>query len=178
MTTLGDFSIGDTAQVDTGLKHRRVFLFLGHETFVRLCRARDLLQEVPEEPALIKDVARESGMSMFHFIRRFEALFGATPHQIRINARLDRAKLLLARGQHSVTEVCMEVGFASLGSFSEMFSRRIGVAPSHFQRAARAMVQIPHQVPPRLFPGCLSLMGYLPPSVFRNFQEAPSSVLR
>ena len=153
-------------------------MFLGHETFVRLCRARDLLQEVPEDPILIKDVARETGMSLFHFIRRFEALFGVTPHQFRINARLHRAKLLLARGQHSVTDVCMEVGFESLGSFSEMFSRRVGVSPSSFQRSARSMVQIPRQLPPRLFPGCLSLMGYLPTAAFRNFQEEPTPALR
>jgi AraC-like DNA-binding protein len=144
-------------------------MLLGHDTFGRLCRARELLGEVREQPLSIKDVAREAGMSPFHFIRRFEALFGLTPHQFRMRARLDDAKLLLARG-HSVTEVCFEVGFDSLGSFSDLFARRVGMAPSAYQRRARVLVQAPGAVP--LFPGCLSLMGHLPLSAFRNFREA------
>ena len=63
-------------------------------------------------------VAREAAISPFHFIRQFEAVFGVTPHQYRIGRRIERAKHLLAAGQHSVTDVCMEVGFSSLGSFS------------------------------------------------------------
>jgi AraC-like DNA-binding protein len=50
-----------------------------------------------------------------------EALFGVTPHQFRIQTRLDAAKHLLATGHYSVTDVCMEVGFSSLGSFSALF---------------------------------------------------------
>jgi len=117
-------------------------------------------------------------MSPYHFIRRFEALFGVTPHQFRIRARLDEAKLLLAKGQLSVTEVCMEVGFASLGSFSDLFARRIGEPPSAYQRRARVMVRIPAAYPQELFPGCLSLMCRLPESAFRNFREAAVPTLR
>ena len=139
------------------------WMLLGHDTFGRLCRARELLGEVREQPLSIKDVAREAGMSPFHFIRRFEALFGLTPHQFRMRARLDDAKFLLARG-HSVTEVCFEVGFESLGSFSDLFARRIGMAPSAYQRRARVLVQAPGALP--LFPGCLTLMGHLPYGAF------------
>jgi len=69
-------------------------------------------------------------MSPFHFIRQFEAVFGATPHQFRIQTRLDRAKQLLALSDYSVTDVCLEVGFSSLGSFSDLFARRVGAPPS------------------------------------------------
>jgi len=117
-------------------------------------------------------------MSPFHFIRQFEALFGLTPHQFRVQLRLDRAKLLLARGHYSVTDVCMEVGFTSLGSFSDLFTRRVGMSPSAYQRAARAMIQVPGVFPQELFPGCLSLMACLPASAFRNFQEAGAPVPR
>jgi AraC-like DNA-binding protein len=144
----------------------------------RLCRARDLLSEAPERPVTIADAAREACMSPFHFIRRFEALFGVTPHQFRIGARIERAKLLLARGEFSVTEVCMEVGFSSLGSFSDLFARRVGAPPSDYRRRARAMVRVPGFAPQELFPGCLSLMGRLPDSAFRNFQEASPGALR
>ena len=125
-------------------------MLLRHDAFRRLCRARDLLTEVPEHPVSIEDVAREVGISPFHFIRQFEAVFGFTPHQFRIQSRLDRAKRLLAVGQHSVTDVCMEVGFSSLGSFSDLFTRRIGASPSAYQRRVRAMVQVPGTVPAAL----------------------------
>jgi AraC-like DNA-binding protein len=151
-------------------------VLLDHDTFRRLCRAREALQEMQCEQRLLKDVAREAGMSMFHFIRRFDALFGMTPHQFRINARLNTAKILLASGSHSVTDVCMEIGFESLGTFSDLFTRRVGISPSHYQRSARTLVQIPNEIPQRLFPGCLSLMAYLPVGAFRNFREASSRV--
>jgi AraC-like DNA-binding protein len=117
-------------------------------------------------------------MSPFHFIRQFEALFGVTPRQFRIGARIDRAKLLLAQGEFSVTEVCLEVGFSSLGSFSDLFARRVGAPPSDYRRRARVMVRVPGFAPPELFPGCLSLMGRLPASAFRNFREASSGAVR
>src|SRR6476646_2667388 len=114
-------------------------MLLRHDAFGRLCRARDLLRDLRQEPLSIQDIAREAGMSPFHFIRRFEALFGVTPHQFRMQSRVDEPKLLLAKGQHSVTEVCMEVGFSSLGSFSDLFTRRTGTAPSVYQRRARVV---------------------------------------
>lgn len=73
----------------------------------RLCAARELLRE-RAEPLSIAAVARASGMSPYHFIRRYDAVFGVTPHQARIDARVDRAKHLLASGELSVTEVWLE----------------------------------------------------------------------
>jgi len=147
-------------------------VLLTRDLFRRLCDARNLLVEIRDQNVSIPEVARQVGISPFHFIRQFEALFGTTPHRLRVDSRLHHAKLLLARGQHSVTEVCMEVGFASLGSFSTLFSRRVGVSPSSYQRHARVLVQVPAFVPGALYPGCLSLMEALPASAFRNFREA------
>ena len=98
-------------------------------------------------------------MSPFHFIRQFESLFGETPHQFRIQARLERAKSLLALSDYSVTDVCMEVGFSSLGSFSSLFVRRFGVPPSLYRRSVRSLVAVPGQWPRELAPGCLCLMA-------------------
>jgi AraC-like DNA-binding protein len=141
-----------------------------------LCRARDLLRELSDPSPSIADLAREVQISPFHFIRQFEAVFGVTPHQFRIQTRLDTAKHLLAMGDLSVTDVCMEVGFSSLGSFSALFTQRIGEAPSVYRRRVRAMVQVPGTIPADLTPGCLLLMGRLPPSAFahpgRSFREA------
>lgn len=129
------------------------------DALVRLCRARDVLREEQDRPLTIDDVAREAAMSPFHFIRRFSAVFGDTPHQVRIKARLERARLMLASGERSVTEICMEVGFSSHGSFSTLFARRVGVSPTEYRRRARSMIAVPGTAPTHLFPGCLSLMG-------------------
>src|SRR5262245_7370814 len=117
-------------------------MLLRHDGFRRLCRARDLLREVEPAPS-IAEIAREVGISPFHFIRQFEALFGVTPHQFRIASRLEEARRLLALGRHSVTDACMDVGFSSLGSFSDLFSRRLGETPSSYRRRVRAMVSVP-----------------------------------
>jgi AraC-like DNA-binding protein len=150
-------------------------VLLRHEGFRRLCRARDLLRELREPAPSIEELARAVQISPFHFIRQFEAVFGSTPHQFRIQSRLDLAKHLLARGQHSVTDVCMEVGFSSLGSFSALFTRRVGETPSAYRRRVRALVQVPARAFD-LTPGCLSLLSRLPASAFRrpvrNFREA------
>jgi len=138
-------------------------MVLDPNSFERLCRARDLLQG--EQRGSIREVARTAGMSAFHFIRQFEALFGVTPHQFRIRARLDRARQLLETSEHSVTDICLQVGMSSLGSFSDLFARRVGSAPSDYRSEARGQGPAP---------GCLNLMGLLPPSAFRNFQEAPA----
>lgn len=135
-------------------------MLLRHEGFRRLCLARERLQDLDDPAPAIEQLARDVGISPYHFIRQFEAVFGVTPHQYRIQARLDRAKALLATRERSVTDVCMEVGFSSVGSFSALFARRFGEAPSAFRRRVRL-----HD----LTPGCLSLMGDQPD---RSFREA------
>jgi AraC-like DNA-binding protein len=145
---------------------------LDADAFRRLCRARELLCESRERAPSVREVAQAAGMSHFHFIRQFEAVFGATPHQLRIRARIDRAKQLLALGHHSVTEVCLEIGFESLGSFSLLFARRVGEPPSAYRRRVRRMVAVPGTLPTEAFPGCLSLMRYFPAGAFRSSFDA------
>jgi AraC-like DNA-binding protein len=150
----------------------QIVMLLTQATFRQLCRAREMLIEIPLEQLSIAEIASELAISKFHFIRQFQALYGVTPHQFRIQSRLDAARQLLATGQRSVTEVCMEVGFSSLGSFSTLFARRVGASPSAYQRQARALVSVPGQLPHELFPGCLSLMACLPSGALSNFREA------
>jgi AraC-like DNA-binding protein len=140
---------------------------LDADTRRRLSRARERLELVDAAPG-IAEVAREAGISPFHFIRLFEAAFGVTPHQYRVGSRIAEARRLLASGQR-VTDVCMAVGFSSLGSFSASFARRVGQAPSAYQRRIRMLVQVRADLTRVFFPGCFSLLGRLPPDAFRNF---------
>ncbi len=128
-----------------------------------LTRARALLEG--DDPSPVASIARAVGMSPFHFIRRFESVYGTTPHQLRIRARLDRAKHLLALDR-SVTEVCLEVGFSSVGSFSAAFTCRTGESPSAYRRRARPLVQVPATFGHALHPGCFALMTGLPAEAF------------
>jgi len=145
-------------------------MWLTDENRVRLARARDVLAADTSVNVPLERLARELGLSPFHFIRRFEAAFGSTPHQFRIQRRLDRAKALLASGE-SVTDACMAVGCSSLGSFSALFTRATGETPSAYRRRMRVLVGV-HGFERVLFPGCLSLLAQLPASAFRNFREA------
>ena len=116
---------------------------LTNDALIRLCRAKDMLREVQDRPLTIHEVANEVAMSPYHFIRQFKSVFGQTPHECRIQARLEQAKRLLIVSDDSVTEVCMALGYSSMGSFSELFTQRVGIAPSQYRRKIRTLVQIP-----------------------------------
>ena len=124
------------------------------DSFARLCAARERLRD---NDARVPRIAREVRLSTGELIRRFAALFGETPHQYRLRERLDRAKRLLARSERSVTDVCMDVGFSSVGSFSAWFARRVGRAPSAYRRHAKPRSAEPASSALSLEPGCLSL---------------------
>ena len=129
------------------------------ELLRRLCESRDLLRNWEDLPLPVSAVARRSGLTPFHFIRLFRAMFGETPHRYRSRAQIERAKHLLIVTPLSVTDVCMAIGFSSLGSFSALFSRRVGMSPSAFQRRYRPASAPQQQLPASLIPGCLSLMS-------------------
>jgi AraC-like DNA-binding protein len=151
----------------------------GHDSFARLCIARDRLRASERMP--LAHVAREAGLSTGELIRRFAALFGETPHQYRIRERLDRAKRLLASGERSVTDICMDVGFSSVGSFSAWFARRVGLAPSAYRLRAQPQAKSPPSSAESLEAGCLSLLaGALvhPDYRERNFGEASGGALQ
>jgi AraC-like DNA-binding protein len=106
------------------------------DTYRRLCRGRDLLAGEYQSRVLLAEAAREACLSQFHFHRLFRAAFGETPHDFLTRLRLDRARQLLA-SERSVTEVCFEVGYESLGSFSSKFHSHFGRSPAAFQREMR-----------------------------------------
>jgi AraC-like DNA-binding protein len=83
-------------------------------------------------------MAAEAGFSKFHFARTFKDTYGETPANYLTRRRIERAKDLLRSANLTVTEVCMLVGFSSLGSFSTRFSELVGMSPRAFQCAMTA----------------------------------------
>jgi transcriptional regulator GlxA family with amidase domain len=90
------------------------------------------------EPLDLDPLAAQAGFSKFHFARAFRDAYGETPANYLTRRRVERAKDLLRSANLTVTEVCMLVGFSSLGSFSSRFSELVGLSPRAFQRAAAA----------------------------------------
>ena len=137
-------------------------MLIDPRTFRRVVWVRE--QVLATDDVAVADLAAQVGLSPSRLIRVFAALFGTTPHQLRTQARLDRARQLLAHGE-DVTRVCMEVGFSSLGSFSALFTRWTGTPPSRYRKIFQVAAPV-NDAP--LVPGCLGMLGCLP----RNFREA------
>ncbi|GHF92016.1 AraC-like DNA-binding protein [Streptomyces filamentosus] len=99
----------------------------------RLRRARDRMDREYAQPLDVAALAQTALMSAGHFARSFRAAFGETPYGYLMTRRIERAKALLRRGDLSVTDVCMEVGCTSLGSFSSRFTQLVGETPSAYR---------------------------------------------
>lgn len=100
------------------------------ELYRRTLRGRDYLLSSLDKTTSLRNVARAACMSPFHFHRVFTQFFGETPHRYLTRHRLNKAAHLLHHTSRSVTEICLETGFESLGSFSSLFRRHFGVPPS------------------------------------------------
>ncbi len=101
-----------------------------------LLRVRDLIDRAFAGPLDVPALARSAHVSDDYFIRSFKAAFGETPHRYVLRRRMERAKALLRAGELSVTEVCLAVGFTSLGSFSTQFRRFVGESPTSYRDRA------------------------------------------
>lgn len=121
------------------------------ETVVHLRRAKDLMDMRYADPLELDDLASEAGFSRYHFAREFRAAFGETPGAYLSRRRVERAKDLLASANLTVTEICMVVGFTSLGSFSRRFTELVGCSPTEYRRR-----MIARGGPPPI-PGCIAM---------------------
>jgi AraC-like DNA-binding protein len=110
----------------------------------RLRRARDRIDREYAQPLDVEAIARGVNMSGGHFSRLFRRAYGESPYCYLMTRRIERAMALLRRGDLSITDVCFEVGCASLGTFTTRFTELVGVSPSVYRHeAARATVGIP-----------------------------------
>jgi AraC-like DNA-binding protein len=106
-------------------------------------KARQFIDRHYARDLTIDRLATMANLSTFHFIRAFRAAFGQTPHQYLRQQRLARAKELLVTTPQPVTEICDQIGFQSLGSFSSLFRRMTGETPAGFRAKRRKNVYIP-----------------------------------
>jgi AraC-like DNA-binding protein len=111
----------------------------------RLLRARDAMDRTYAEPLDVRAVAAVAHVSEAHFIRSFRAVFGETPHRYLQRRRVERSMFLLRETDRSITDVCFDVGFNSLGTFSRTFREIVGETPTAY-RAGNGPIVAPHCV--------------------------------
>lgn len=133
-----------------------------------LRRAKDLMDRRFADELEVGTVAEAAGVSKFHFIRSFSAEYGLTPAQYLTHRRIERAQDLLRATNLTVTEVCLLVGYSSLGSFSSRFRALVGESPTDYQKRYGG-AGVPH------IPGCYVFMRGLHD---RAIPEKPESEVR
>ncbi len=106
------------------------------DDLARLRRVRDRIDREYAQPLDVDELARGVHMSSGHLSRLFRRAFAESPYSYLMTRRIERAMALLRRGDVSVTEVCFQVGFSSLGTFSTRFTQLVGVPPSVYRRQA------------------------------------------
>ena len=103
----------------------------------RLLRARDAMDRSYAQPLDIPTLSRIACVSQAHFIRTFRATFGETPHRYLQRRRVERSMFLLQETDRSVTDICFDVGFSSLGTFSRTFRDIVGESPTAYRARPR-----------------------------------------
>ena len=107
------------------------------ELFRRLNQGRSFIHDNYQNPISLQEIAQNAYLSPYHFSRNFKQLFGATPQGYLTQRRLAKAQSLLKQSNLSITDICFDVGFQSVGSFSTLFQRHFGVSPSQFRKEAQ-----------------------------------------
>jgi AraC-like DNA-binding protein len=130
----------------------------------RLLRSRDAMDGAYAQPLDVPALARIAHMSEAHFTRAFRATFGETPHRYLQRRRVERAMFLLRETKRSVTAICFDVGFTSLGTFSRTFREIMGRSPTDYRRHAKV----------KAVPGCFAMI-WMRPSSFGEAAPAGAS---
>jgi AraC-like DNA-binding protein len=108
----------------------------------RLNAGRDFIAANYHATLSLADIAKCSYMSPYHFLRVFKDTYGETPNEFLIRLRVAHAKNMLITENLSVSEVCEKVGYTSLGSFSSLFLKQVGMAPTLYRRKRNNILTI------------------------------------
>jgi AraC-like DNA-binding protein len=133
----------------------------------RLLRARDAMDRTYAQPLDVAALARIACVSEAHFIRTFRATFGETPHRYLQRRRVERSMFLLRESDRSVTDICLDVGLNSLGTFSRTFREIVGQSPLAYRRSSAPV--------PGAVPTCFT-MAWARPSSFGEAGPAERAV--
>jgi len=126
---------------------------LASDIYQRISTAKMFIDENYHEPIDLDEISQQAFLSRFHFHRLFTKIYRRTPHQYLTQKRLDKAKDLLSENK-PVMEVCTEVGFESIGSFSVLFKKEIGFAPTYYRNMAWLKKQKQKEQPKQFIPHC------------------------
>lgn len=125
---------------------------------------RDRIDRDYAQPLDVPSLARQVHMSAGHLSRQFKEAYGESPYSYLMTRRIERAMTLLRRGDISVTDICFEVGFSSLGTFSTRFSELVGMSPSRYRQDA-VRLSIPPCVTKRVSRPIRNREAPLPPQL-------------
>ena len=126
---------------------------ISKDIYQRVVTAKLYIDNNYAEPIDLKKISGKAFLSRFHFHRLFTKIYRKTPHQYLTNKRIEKAKVLLAENK-PVAEVCNEVGFESMGSFSVLFKKEIGFAPQYYRNMAWLKKQQAKAQPMKFIPHC------------------------
>ena len=104
------------------------------EIFKRISTARDWMEANYQGAITLEDIAAIASMNSQHFLRMFKQVYSITPHQYLIDLKLKKARQLLENNDLTINDICQCIGFESAFSFSVLFKKRFGMAPSHFRK--------------------------------------------
>jgi len=128
------------------------------DIYQRVVAAKLYIDKNYQEPIDLDTISQQAFLSRFHFHRIFRQIYQRTPHQYLTWKRINKAKDLLSENK-PVTEVCNEVGFESIGSFSVLFKKEIGFAPTYYRNMACLKKQKTKEQPKAFIPHCF-IEGY------------------
>jgi AraC-like DNA-binding protein len=126
---------------------------LTNDIYQRIVTAKIFIDENYDESIGLEEISQQAFLSRFHFHRLFTKIYRSTPHRYLTQKRIEKAKQLLAENK-AVNDVCNEVGFESLGSFSALFKKEIGFAPTHYRNLAWLKKQEQKKQPKKFIPHC------------------------
>jgi len=139
--------------VEQSCKQVNLHMPIAVELYERIVAAKVFMDENFRDQIGLQEISQKAYLSRFHFHRLFLQVYKKTPHQYLTTKRIQKAKDLLSENKQ-VTEVCNEVGFESLGSFSVLFKKEIGFAPTYYRNMAWLKKQKEKEQPKAFIPHC------------------------
>lgn len=125
-----------------------------NDTYQRIVAAKVYIDENYPDSIDLDQISKQAFLSRFHFHRLFTQIYKKTPHQYLTATRLEAAKILLAKEGISITDVCNQIGYESLNSFSTLFRKQSGASPQYYRNIAWLKKKLIKEQPKKFIPHC------------------------